>query len=56
MKAPTAVAWEKEQAFSMEEWSSKSRTRREVLIRVVGVGVCHADLTVRDQGYPVPLR
>jgi aryl-alcohol dehydrogenase len=27
----------------------------EVLVRVVAVGICHTDLIVRDQWYPVPL-
>jgi Zn-dependent alcohol dehydrogenase len=27
----------------------------EVRVRVVGVGVCHTDFSVRDQFYPVPL-
>ncbi|WNM35713.1 NAD(P)-dependent alcohol dehydrogenase [Streptomyces sp. Li-HN-5-11] len=27
----------------------------EVLVRIVGSGICHTDLIVRDQWYPVPL-
>jgi len=27
----------------------------EVLVRVSAVGICHTDLIVRDQWYPVPL-
>ena len=27
----------------------------EVLVRVVAAGLCHTDLVVRDQVYPVPL-
>ncbi|WP_406430273.1 alcohol dehydrogenase catalytic domain-containing protein [Streptomyces sp. NBC_00631] len=27
----------------------------EVVVRMVGAGVCHTDLVVRDQWYPVPL-
>ncbi len=27
----------------------------EVLVRIVATGICHTDLIVRDQWYPVPL-
>ncbi|MCP5916512.1 alcohol dehydrogenase catalytic domain-containing protein, partial [Klebsiella pneumoniae] len=27
----------------------------EVLVKIVGTGVCHTDMVVRDQGYAVPL-
>ncbi len=26
-----------------------------MLVKIVGTGVCHTDMVVRDQGYPVPL-
>src|SRR2546427_4764998 len=28
---------------------------RSVLVRVVATGICHTDLIIRDQYYPVPL-
>jgi aryl-alcohol dehydrogenase len=55
MKATAAVVWEKEQAFSVEEVEVGEPGVGEVLVRIVGVGVCHTDLIVRDQWYPVPL-
>ena len=55
MKATAAVVWEREQPFSMEEVDLDEPRAGEVLVRIVGVGVCHTDLIVRDQWYPVPL-
>jgi aryl-alcohol dehydrogenase len=55
MKATAAVVWEKERAFSVEEVEVGEPRAGEVLVRIVGVGVCHTDLIVRDQWYPVPL-
>src|SRR5215210_2470007 len=50
-----AVAYEKEQPFSIEELELEEPRVDEVLVRVVATGVCHTDLIVRDQWYPVPL-
>src|SRR3954464_5996798 len=50
-----AVAREKEQPFEIDELELASPRAGEVLVRVVGTGVCHTDLIVRDQWYPVPL-
>ena len=50
-----AVAYEKEQPFSIEELELEEPRADEVLVRVVATGVCHTDLIVRDQWYPVPL-
>ncbi|MEW6636871.1 MAG: NAD(P)-dependent alcohol dehydrogenase [Actinomycetota bacterium] len=55
MRIAAAVAREKEQPFSMEELELASPRSGEVLIRVVATGMCHTDLIVRDQWYPVPL-
>src|SRR3712207_7793786 len=55
MKATAAVVWEKERPFSLEEVEVEEPRAGEVLVRIVGVGVCHTDLIVRDQWYPVPL-
>ena len=41
--------------FEMEELSLDDPRRDEVLVRIVGAGMCHTDLISRDQWYPVPL-
>ena len=55
MKVTAAVVREKERPFVIEELELDEPRADEVLVRVVGVGVCHTDLIVRDQWYPVPL-
>ncbi len=55
MEVTGAVAYEKEQPFSIEEFELEEPRTDEVLVRVVATGVCHTDLIVRDQWYPVPL-
>lgn len=55
MKITAAVAREKEQPFSVEELELESPRAGEVLVRIVTAGMCHTDLIVRDQWYPVPL-
>lgn len=55
MDVTAAVAREKEQPFEIDELELAGPQAGEVLVRVVGTGVCHTDLIVRDQWYPVPL-
>src|ERR671926_915773 len=55
MEITAAVAREKEHPFSVEELELEEPRADEVLVRVVGTGVCHTDLVVRDQYYPTPL-
>lgn len=55
MKITAAVVREKEQPFSIEELDLEEPRADEILVRVVATGVCHTDLIVRDQYYPVPL-
>lgn len=55
MEITAAVAREKEQPFSVEKLELGEPRADEVLVRVVATGVCHTDLIVRDQWYPVPL-
>jgi aryl-alcohol dehydrogenase len=55
VKITAAVAREKEQPFSVEELDLEEPRADEVLVCVVATGVCHTDLIVRDQWYPVPL-
>ena len=41
--------------FSIEPARIRAPRGDEVLVRVVATGLCHTDLIVRDQYYPVPL-
>lgn len=50
-----AVAHAPEQPFTIEQARLRSPEDDEVLVRVVATGLCHTDLIVRDQYYPVPL-
>lgn len=55
MRIRAAVVWEKGRPFAIEALELEAPRPEEVLVRVVGAGVCHTDLIVRDQWYPVPL-
>ena len=55
MKIRAAVVWEKSCPFAVEKLEMEEPRADEVRVRVVGVGVCHTDFSVRDQFYPVPL-
>ena len=50
-----AVVRGKEQPFVIEQARLRAPRSDEVLVRVVATGLCHTDLIVRDQYYPVPL-
>ncbi|MCD7099269.1 NAD(P)-dependent alcohol dehydrogenase [Stenotrophomonas sp. MMGLT7] len=50
-----AVARAPEQPFTIEPARIRGPRGDEVLVRVVATGLCHTDLIVRDQYYPVPL-
>ncbi|SDC04421.1 aryl-alcohol dehydrogenase [Raineyella antarctica] len=50
-----AVAREKEAPFTIEQARIRPPQADEVLVKVVATGLCHTDLIVRDQFYPVPL-
>jgi len=50
-----AVVREKAGPFKVETVSLEEPRDDEVLIRIVGVGMCHTDLVVRDQYFPTPL-
>jgi aryl-alcohol dehydrogenase len=55
MKIQAAVVREKSGPFALETlWLDEPRPD-EVLVRIVGAGVCHTDLVCRDQYFPVPL-
>ena len=55
MKIKAAVVREKSGPFLMEEIELDEPRDDEVLVRVVGCGVCHTDLVCRDQYLPAPL-
>lgn len=54
MKATAAIVRAVGQDFSIEEVDVAEPRGSEVLVRIVGVGMCHTDLVARD-GFPVPL-
>ena len=50
-----AVVRDKDGPFVLEAVSLENPRDDEVLIRIVGVGMCHTDLVVREQYFPTPL-
>lgn len=50
-----AIARAKGEPFTIERARIRAPQDDEVLVRVVATGLCHTDLIVRDQYYPVPL-
>ncbi|MFP6562006.1 NAD(P)-dependent alcohol dehydrogenase [Paraburkholderia sp. B3] len=50
-----AVARGKGEPFVIQQARLRGPKDDEVLVRVVATGLCHTDLIVRDQYYPVPL-
>jgi aryl-alcohol dehydrogenase len=50
-----AVVREKGARFRIERASIDPPRPDDVILRVVATGVCHTDMLVRDQDYPVPL-
>jgi aryl-alcohol dehydrogenase len=55
MKIKAAVVREKSGPFKIEEIELDEPREDEVLVRVVGCGICHTDLVARDQHQPAPL-
>lgn len=55
MNVTAAVVREESQPFEIEELELEEPRAGEVLVRVVATGMCHTDIIVRDQWYPVPL-
>lgn len=55
MKITAAVVRSKSQPFTIEELELDTPRADEVLVRIVGSGLCHTDLEMRKQSYPVPL-
>lgn len=50
-----AVCREGASAFSIETATLEAPRENEILVRMVGAGVCHTDMAVRDRQIPVPL-
>src|SRR5438309_11724992 len=55
MKIRAAVTESKGAAFTIQEVELEQPRADEVLVRVAAAGICHTDLIIRDQWYPVPL-
>ena len=55
MEIRGAVIREKSGEFSIEDLQLEAPRSDELIVRVVGAGVCHTDLVCRDQYFPVPL-
>ena len=50
-----AVTREKGADFTLESAKIRAPKDDEVLVKIVATGMCHTDMIVRDQDYPVPL-
>ncbi len=55
MEIKAAVARGAGQPFTLETAALDQPVGDEVLVRIVGVGLCHTDLVARDQTVPYPL-
>jgi aryl-alcohol dehydrogenase len=55
MLTKAAVTYGKGEPFRVTEITVDDPQPGEVLVRLVGTGICHTDLLARDQSYPVPL-
>jgi|26BtaG_2_1085354.scaffolds.fasta_scaffold00118_19 aryl-alcohol dehydrogenase len=50
-----AVTREKGADFTLEQAKIRAPKDDEVMVKIVATGMCHTDMIVRDQDYPVPL-
>jgi aryl-alcohol dehydrogenase len=55
MRLTAAVTESKGAPFALQELELGELGPTDVLVRVAAAGICHTDLIVRDQWYPVPL-
>ena len=55
MRTHAAVTETQGSQFTIRELELEPPRTDEVLVRVEAVGICHTDLIIRDQWYPVPL-
>ena len=54
MEIKAAVVWEPSGDFSIEQLELSDPNDDEVVVRIVGVGICHTDLAGRDMHLPIP--
>jgi len=54
MEIKAAVVYEQSGTFSIEQLEICDPNDDEVLVRIVGVGICHTDLAARDMHLPIP--
>jgi aryl-alcohol dehydrogenase len=54
MDIKAAVVFEKSGEFSIEKLQISDPNDDEVLVRIVGTGICHTDLAARDMHLPIP--
>jgi aryl-alcohol dehydrogenase len=54
MKIKAAVIFEQAGDFSLEQLELSEPNDDEVLVRIVGAGICHTDLGARDGHLPIP--
>ncbi len=54
MEIKAAVVFETGGDFSIEQLELSDPNEDEVLVRIVGVGICHTDLAGRDMHLPIP--
>ena len=55
MEIKAAVVFETSGNFNIEQLEISDPNDDEVLVRIVGAGICHTDLAARDQHLPIPL-
>lgn len=55
MQATAAIVEKKGGEFILDQVELEEPREGEVLVKIVSAGICHTDLTVRDQYYPTPL-
>jgi aryl-alcohol dehydrogenase len=54
MEIKAAVVFEQSGKFSIEELQLSDPNDDEVLVRIVGSGICHTDLVAREMHLPIP--
>ena len=54
MKVKAAVVYEQSGKFNIEELELSEPNDDEVLVQIVGTGICHTDLEARDGHMPIP--
>ncbi|MBN2122847.1 MAG: NAD(P)-dependent alcohol dehydrogenase, partial [Deltaproteobacteria bacterium] len=55
MEIQAAVIYETSGEFKLEKLELDDPKENEILVRIVGAGICHTDLAGRDQHLPIPL-